>query len=103
MNNYLKIFKTHENYEYYKEHVSYDNEVVEAHCVKEVEMHDKEILENMYLTFTPIDEAMTFSFSGTSSGATKNKVSYSLDKGTTWIELQDGEETPLVEANQDIC
>lgn len=49
---------------------------------------------NVYLTFTALEDS-TFKFSG-------NNINYSIDEGNTWVLLNNGESTPIVNAGNNI-
>lgn len=52
-----------------------------------------------YLTFIPSENG-TFKFTG--EGTIPNTASYSLDSGSTWVELESGENTPTITSGSKI-
>ena len=94
MGKYLKLFKTHTEYQTYaqsgdmiKPNVSYCEDNNEVH-------YNPWTYAEAYLTFVALEDG-TFTLSG-------NAVSYSLDNGETWTELAANTASPTVTAGNKI-
>ena len=96
---YLKLFQTHEEYEAFVSGGTMVRPNV-SHCVSENEVHYNPIPHDYskdYLTFVALQDGQ-FGFNTSIS----NVISYSLDEGKTWTELENGSHTPTVTAGNKI-
>ena len=69
-------------------------------CEEEYDLHvnDSDYYKRQYLTFVALADG-TFKFSGSTSA---NTLSYSLDKGETWVALEHDTDTPTVNSGNSI-
>ena len=101
MGQYIKLFRTHADYTTFTQtddillpNVSYCEDQTDViHYNPYVHYYSKD-----YLTFVALEDG-TFKFSGST---TANTLIYSLDNGSTWVELADNTDTPTVTSGNKI-
>lgn len=90
MENYLKNFDKHSDYETFTQSSDFIRPNVSI-CIAEKDVHyNPKDYSKKYLTFRALEDG-TFSL-----GFSTNDLQYSIDYGTTWITLTAGTNTPTV-------
>lgn len=90
---YLKLFENHSQYEDFIETEDFVLPNV-SHCIEQEEVHYNPLPHDYakdYLTFVALNDG-TFTFAPKDD----NVISYSLDNGDTWTELEANTNTPTV-------
>lgn len=90
---YLKLFTNHSDYNIAKSSLDRPNV---SHCVTENHIHyNPKTQADEYFTFVALEDG-TFTFTGSTVNNVTNSLSYSIDNGITWIQLNSGVASPTI-------
>jgi len=106
MGKYLKLFENHSGYTAFINGGGGDSPFLKpnvSYCENSEHVHFNPYdYSDRYLTFIAREDGATFTFNGTTVDDVTNVASYSLDNGTTWMQIASGVSTPSINTGERI-